>query len=129
MWLIGTARRIPTGEWRLRLNESVSKLQFHDAYRISTTQNVSYAAAGGVSAQSNAFGSQTRFIRVLAVGLVSASIDGVRIAIDTSPTASATTALIAVNFPEVFKVSPGQKIAVLGNNTGTGTVNVTELTD
>ena len=28
-----------------------------------------------------------------------------------------------------IKVSPGQKIAVLGNNTGTGIVSVTELTD
>ena len=104
-------------------------MQFHDAYRILSTQNVSYAAAGGASAQSTAFGSQTRYIRVCAVGVVSATIDGVRIAIDSNPTASSTTALIAVNYPEIFKVGPGQKIAVLGNNTGTGTINVTELTD
>jgi hypothetical protein len=104
-------------------------MQFHDAYRILATQNVAYNAAAGASVQSAAFASQTRFIRVLAVGVVSASIDGVRIAIDTSPTATATSALIAVNFPEIFKVTPGQKIAVLGNNTGTGTVNVIELSD
>jgi hypothetical protein len=104
-------------------------VQFHDAYRISATQNVSYAAAGGASAQSTAFGSQTRFIRVCAVGVVSSTIDGVRIAVDTNPTATATSALIAVNYPEIFKVGPGQKVAVLGNNTGTGVVNVTELTD
>jgi hypothetical protein len=102
---------------------------FHDAYRFITTQNVAYAAAGGASAQSTAFSSQTRYIRVVSVGVVSATVDGVRIAIDTNPTATATTALLAVNYPEVIKVSPGQKIAVLGNNTGTGTVNVTELTD
>ena len=104
-------------------------MQFHDAYRILASQNVAYAAAGGSSAPSNAFSSQTRYIRVLAVGVVSATIDGVRIAIDTAPVASSTTVLLAVNMPEVFKVSSGQKIAVLGNNTGTGTVNVTELTD
>ena len=37
--------------------------------------------------------------------------------------------LIAVNYPEIFKVAPGQKLAVLGNNTGTGSVSVAELTD
>ena len=64
-----------------------------------------------------------------AVGVVSASIDGVRIAIDANPTATATSSLLPVNWVEIIKVSPGQKIAVLGNNTGTGSVNVTELTD
>ena len=65
----------------------------------------------------------------VAVGVVSATIDGVRIAIDASPTATATSYLLPVNWVEIIKVSPGQKIAVLGNNTGTGSVSVTELTD
>jgi hypothetical protein len=104
-------------------------MQFHDAYRVLSTQNVAYNAAAGASVQSNAFASQTRYIRVCAVGVVSASIDGVRIAIDTSPTATATSYLLPVNWPEIIKCSPGQKIAVLGNNTGTGTVSVSELTD
>jgi hypothetical protein len=104
-------------------------MQFHDAYRILATQNVSYAAAGGASAQSTAFASQTRYIRVCAVGVVSASIDGVRIAIDASPTATATSYLLPVNWVEYIKCTPGQKIAVLGNNTGTGSVSVSELTD
>jgi hypothetical protein len=104
-------------------------VQFHDAFRILSTQNVAYNAAAGASTASNAFSSQTRFIRVLAVGVVSATIDGVRIAVDAAPVSTATSVLIAVNYPEVFKVTPGQKISVLGNNTGTGTVNVTELTD
>lgn len=100
----------------------------HDAYRPSTSQNVSYNAAGGASAQSAAFGSQTYWIRVVSVGVVSATIDGVRIAIGTNPTASATSTLLPVNWVEYIKVTPGEKIAVLGNNTGTGTVNITELT-
>jgi hypothetical protein len=104
-------------------------MQFHDAYRILATQNVAYAASGGASAQSTAFASQTRYIRVCSVGVVSASIDGVRIAIDGNPTATATSYLLPVNWVEVIKVAPGQKLAVLGNTTGTGTVSVTELTD
>jgi hypothetical protein len=102
---------------------------FHDAYRHKTTQNVSYAAAGGASVQSTAFGSQTYAIRVCSVGVVSATIDGVRIAVGDNPTAAATSALLPANWVEIIKCSPGQKIAVLGNNTGTGTVNVVELTD
>lgn len=93
-----------------------------------TNQNVSYAAAGGASAASSAFGSQTYFVRVLSVGVVSATIDGVRVQFgDGTPTATSSSMLVAVNFPETFAVSPGQKVAVLGNNTGTGTVNITEM--
>lgn len=104
-------------------------MQFHDAYRILATQNVAYAAAGGASAQSTAFASQTRYIRVCSVGVVSATVDGVRIEIGANPTAVATSYLLPVNWVEVIKVSPGQKAAFLGNSTGTGTVSVTELTD
>ena len=100
---------------------------FHDVFRLGTSQNVSYAAAGGASAQSAAFAAQTRWIRVVAVGVVSGTQDGIRIKIDGNPTASATTTLLPLNWPEVYQVTPGQKIAVLGNNTGTGSVNITEL--
>jgi hypothetical protein len=102
---------------------------FHDSYRHGVTQNVAYNAAGGASAQSTNFGSQTRTIRVSSAGVVSASIDGVRINVGDNPTAAATSALLPVQWVEYIKCSPGQKIAVLGNNTGTGTVNVVELTD
>lgn len=101
----------------------------HDAYRAIASQNVAYAAAGGASAQSTAFSSQTRWIRITSVGVVSATIDGVRYLVDTNPTAVATSPLLPVNWVEVIRVTPGQKIAVLGNNTGTGSVNITELSD
>ena len=101
----------------------------HDAYRYKATQNVAYAVAGGASAQSTAFGSQTYWIRVCAVGVESATVDGVRISVGENPTASSTTALLAMNWVEYVKCSPGQKIAVLGNNASTGSVNVVELTD
>ena len=102
---------------------------FHDAYRHKATQNVAYAVAGGASAQSTAFGSQTYAIRVCAVGLESATVDGVRISVGDNPVASSTTALLAMNWVEYVKCTPGQKIAVLGNNASTGVVSVTELTD
>jgi hypothetical protein len=102
---------------------------FHDAYRQKASQNVAYNAAAGASTQSTTFGSQTYAIRVCSAGIVSASIDGVRIAVGDNPTATATSALLPVQWPEYIKCSPGQKIAVLGNNTGTGSVSVVELTD
>jgi hypothetical protein len=101
----------------------------HDSYRHGTKQNVAYAVAGGASAQSTAFGSQTYWIRVCAVGVESASADGVRIAAGDNPTATSTSALLPLNWVEYLKVTPGQKIAVLGNNASTGNVSVIELTD
>jgi hypothetical protein len=101
----------------------------HDAYRQRTTQIISYAAAGGSSAQSVAFGTQTYFIRIASAGVVSASLDGVRIAVGDGPVASSTSSLLPLNWVEYIKCGPGQKIAVLGNNTGTGTITVTKLTD
>jgi hypothetical protein len=104
-------------------------MQFHDAFRQKATQNVAYAIAGGASAQSAAFGSQTYAIRVCAVGVESATADGVRINVGDNPTASATSDLLALNWVEYVKCSPGQKIAVIGNNASTGVVSVVELTD
>ena len=45
-------------------------LTSHDAFRFISSQDVSYAASGGTSAASTAFGAQTRWIRVVRVGLV-----------------------------------------------------------
>jgi hypothetical protein len=102
----------------------------HDAYRLGATQNVAFAAAGGANAQSAAFGSQTYWVLVSVVGIYAAG-SGVRIAIGDStgggPVASATSTVIPVNFPFIFAVTPGQKIAVLSNDTTTGNLSVTEL--
>jgi hypothetical protein len=77
---------------------------FHDAYRHKTAQNVAYNAAGGASTQSAAFGSQTRYIRVCSVGVVSATIDGVRIAVGDNPTAAATSALLPSELARIHQV-------------------------
>jgi hypothetical protein len=101
---------------------------FHDSYRQGASQNVAYAAAGGASAASAAFGSQIYWIRVASVGVPSATLDGVRIKVgDGTPVADANSTLLPLNWAEIIAVTPGQKIAVLGNNTGTGSVSVTEL--
>jgi hypothetical protein len=81
-----------------------------------------------LSAASTAFGSQTYFIRISAVGLVDSTNNGVRYAIGAAPVASATSPLLPLNFVEdIIKVTPGQKIAALSNAASTGTLSITEL--
>lgn len=104
-------------------------MSYHDNFRRDASQNVSYAAAGGASALSTAFSSQCRAIRITCVGVLSATLDGIRFQTGPAPVATSATTLLPLNWVEEIKVSPGEKIAVLGNNTGTGTVNVTELID
>jgi hypothetical protein len=102
---------------------------FHDIFRQKATQIVAYNGSAGASVQSTAFGSQTYMIRVCAVGVESATVDGVRINVGDNPTASATSPLLAMNWVEYVKCTPGQKIAALANNTAAGSLSVTELTD
>ncbi len=99
----------------------------HDAYRIVGSQNVAFAASGGASAASTAFGSQTYWVMVCVAGIYAAG-SGVRISIgDGTPTATATSALVPVNFPMIFACTPGQKVACVSNDTTTGSLSVTEL--
>ena len=94
-----------------------------------TSTNLAYAAAGGASAASAAFGAQTYFVRVIATGVIASTLDGVRVAFgDGTPTATSTSMLLALNSPETFAVTPGQKLAVVGNQSGTGTISITEMT-
>lgn len=99
---------------------------FHDAYRQGATQNVAANAAGGASTQSTAFGGQTFYIVVSFTGAYTATC-GLRIAIGDNPTASGTSQLVPPNLPVIFACSPGQKIAVLSNDTATPSVSVTEM--
>jgi hypothetical protein len=102
-------------------------MQFHDAYRIITSQNLSYAASGGASAASTAFGSQTYYIRVSAAGPADSTNSGVRYAVGSAPVASATSELLPLGWVEVLKVTPGQKIAAISNAANTGTLSIAEL--
>ena len=99
----------------------------HDAFRFISSQDVSYAASGGTSAASTAFGAQTRWIRVCAVGLLSATNTGVRIIVgDGTPVAVATSTLLPLNWEQIILVTPGQKIAALSDKAATGSLNITE---
>jgi hypothetical protein len=103
-------------------------LNHHDTFRHLTSQNVAFNSAGAASVQSNAFSTQTYWIRVVTNGVVTATNTGVRIAIGANPVAASTSALLPLNWVEPIRVNPGEKIAALSNGVA-GTLNVVELTD
>lgn len=83
-----------------------------------TGQNV---AIGAASVQSAAVGPQTHAVRVVATGAC-------HIETGPNPTATAASALIAANtHGEYFKVSPGDKVAVIQDGAATGNLNIVEL--
>ena len=83
-----------------------------------TGQNV---ALGAASVQSAAVGASTFAVRVVATGAC-------HIETGPNPTATAASALIAAGrHGEYFKVSPGDKVAVIQDGTATGDLNITEV--
>lgn len=91
-------------------------------YRFQEPQVTQAVAIGAASAAStNAFGSQTWAIRLVATG-------DCHFTIGAAPTATASHAFMAgKQRPEYIKVLPGEKIAVIQDGTSTGTLYVTEL--
>lgn len=93
--------------------------------RNGTTQAVAYT--GTAAASTNAFGGQTRQIRVVANSAC-------HILVGASPTAATTDPFLPANWIEYLTVNPGEKIsAVRGGTDGlvtatSGTLWVTELT-
>lgn len=96
-----------------------------DTDRNSTTQTVAYT--GTAAASTNAFGSQTRRLRIVANSACHYLVSG-------SPTAATTDPFLPANWVEYVTVAPGEKIsAVRAASDGlvmatSGSLFVTELT-
>jgi hypothetical protein len=84
------------------------------ALRPGTTQKVS--PSGSSAATATAFGSQTEYVRV-------ATDADVHIVFAGTPTATTNDIFLPADQPELFKVSPGEKMAAIG----TANVSVTEM--
>ncbi|MEN8810002.1 MAG: hypothetical protein ABF272_01220 [Flavobacteriales bacterium] len=65
------------------------------------------ASSNPASIASSAFGSQSEYVRI-------ASSADFHIIFGGSPTATANHIFIPADQPEIFKVSPGEKVAALG---------------
>ena len=89
-------------------------MSFNYGLRPTTVQMVTLS--GSTSTQSSAFGSQSEYVRIC-------SNADVHILFGANPTATANSIFIPANEPEIFKVSPGEKMAAIG----TANVSVTEL--
>lgn len=95
------------------------------AARNSTTQAVAYT--GTAAASTNAFGTQTRQVRIVSNSACHYAIAG-------TPVAVVTDAFLPANWVEYITVNPGEKISAIQAATGglvTGTAGslwVTELT-
>ena len=87
------------------------------------TQQVAYAAAGGVSAQSQTFNARTEAIMIS----IKATDSDLRVKLGINPVASATTDLLVKPGVYFLCVVPGQQIAFLSDSALTGTVTFSEL--
>lgn len=84
--------------------------------RLGAAQNVSVTTA---SAASTAFAAQTYHVLLTCTAACNVRIS------DGTPTAVATDTLLPANFPLLFTVSPGQKVAAV--TATTATLSVTEM--
>ena len=105
----------------------------HDGFVFVRSQTVNYATAssGAFTTSTTAFGSQTRWIQICATGVVTATNDGYRFRVGEAATVTAdnTATLIPLNWAQLVKVNPGQKLAVVSNGAATGSLSISELTD
>ena len=90
------------------------------------------ASTAGTVVSTAAIPANVYLILTTAVGIPSSSTGGVRIKIG-APTDSVVSStlgcLLTFNFPEVFKVRPGQIVMALSNNTGSCSLNIMPLTN
>ena len=84
-------------------------MSFNYGLRPGTIQKITMASSNPASIASSAFGSQTEYVRI-------ASSTDFHIIFGGSPTATASHIFIPADQPEIFKVSPGEKVAALGGN-------------
>ena len=80
-------------------------MAYNYGLRPGVTQKVS--PSGSSAATATAFGSQTEYVRVAADA-------DVHIVFGGSPTATTSDIFLPVDKPEIFKVSPGEKMAAIG---------------
>lgn len=76
---------------------------------------------GATSVTSAAFGTQTYAIRLSATGNCHVAFNGA--------TAVSTDLLVkSTDYPETYRVTPGEKVSVIQDGASTGTLNVIEMT-
>tara|TARA_R110000803_G_scaffold127785_1_gene195177 strand:- start:205 stop:486 length:282 start_codon:yes stop_codon:yes gene_type:complete len=91
-------------------------MSYNYALRPGTHQMITLA--NGNSTPSAAFGTQTEYVRIC-------SDADVHIIFGAAPVATANSIFISAEEFEIFKVSPGEKVACIGSNTNK--ISITEM--
>ena len=81
-------------------------MSFNYGLRPTTVQMI--ALSGGSSTQSAAFGSQSEYVRICSNAAVHILFGEL--------TATTSSIFIPANEPEIFKISPGEKVAIIGTS-------------
>ena len=81
-------------------------MSYNYALRPGTTQKIN---TNNSSQASSAFGSQSEYVRIC-------SNAAVHILFGANPTATSSSIFIPANEPEIFKISPGEKVAIIGTS-------------
>lgn len=104
-------------------------MAYDGIWRILTARTLAVNSVGGAQASTASVSSETFAVRLLCPGSTS-STGGCRFDIGSTGVAVSSTAspLLVPNFPEIYKVTPGQTIAALSNDAGTFSLNIIELT-
>ena len=89
-------------------------MSFNYGLRPTKTQKI--ASGGSSSAVADVFGTQTEYVRIAADA-------DCHILFGSNPTATSSSIFIPLDQPEIFKVSPGEKLAAIGS----ANVSITEL--
>ena len=90
-------------------------MAIHDVYRHLSTVNLTVASSAGAATSTAVFPAQTYIVRLCAIGAPT-STSGVRFAIGNAPTADSTSAFLPLGWVEYVKVTSGQKLSALGND-------------
>ena len=93
-------------------------MSFNYGLRPTKTQKISIS--GSSSAVADVFGTQTEYVRIAADADCHIEFGGNG---SSDPTATTSTIFIPADQPEIFKVSPGEKVASIGS----ANVFVTEM--
>lgn len=99
--------------------------KYHDAYQWGPSQNLSYSTSAGTAVSTTGFASQTRWLQLCASGVPSAT-NGVRIKVGKAPAATSSDTYLPVSWPLVIQIAAGDQLSALGNDSTSGTLNVTE---
>lgn len=103
-----------------------------DVFRHIASREMVVQSTGGASESTTSLSAQTYFVRLCATAAVSsvAGTAGVRYVVGDAVAGLAATgssALLPVNWVEIVKVTPGQKVAALSNNGNAATLSIVEL--